>query len=942
MPNITLDKHSFLIDGRRLWLVSGAIHYPRVPRELWRSRIRAAKQAGLNCIETYVFWNAHEPAPGKFDFEGDLDLRHFVELIGQEGMWCILRPGPFVCAEWDQGGLPPWLRAVNHERKGDPVEVKLRQGDPRFLEACSRYLAAVMAQVADLQATRPAAGDGRPAMHPAPTPGDPAGGFGGGAGGPILLTQVENEWFSHHPAQHDAYLVELRRYLRENGCDTPLNNCNNLWQRIDGTIDTWNGAAHLAADTRQLAAVQPDAPRLVTEFWPGWFDAWGQPHDTRDTQLTLYRLASILATGAMPNLYMFFGGSNFGFFGGRTVGSDATFMTQSYDYDAPLNEHGGATPKLRALRPLMTFASHFGSIFATADPAFQPTAVSPTEGRHPVSVTEVRGSQGSATFLLQDERPQAGTVELLLPDGRSLPVPLMKRRAQWVVRDANLGGVATLDYTNLSPMAFVGRRLLVLFGPAGAEGLVSIDGTPLAVSVPTGKKPAVATVGELVVVVLNEALAEHALPGGPGLYVGVDRLDDSGKPVAAAGHARCVAVDLDGGITESRQAAPKPPAAPRLDAWQHATLPGLIDGTDEAYQPIDGPQTLERLGTPFGYGWYRVPLSGHDPALPLLAPDAGDRLHVYSDGRFVATLGKGPGADDEPRALKLGDDAVVLADNLGRFNYGQYVGKDTKGLASHLYHVSPVKLPKLEVTPAIAPDPFELDGYVAQRRFGDRPPADRVSFTIKATGRKPMILDVRAFPQDAVLLINDQPVALVAHADAGLASLRLPLTPGNEPFSSGTNTVTLALYDHLDPKAKPANHIRLFRCETSVTSKGQWKFAKWTVPAHDQFAPMPKATPALPAWYRTTFDLATAPTTDTPLYADLRGLSKGQAYLNGHNLGRYFVATATGKAVPPQSLIYLPEPWLHTDRPNTLTLFDEHGKLPTKVKLGYRTAGPYG
>ncbi|MEM0914476.1 MAG: beta-galactosidase [Planctomycetota bacterium] len=942
MPNITYDKHSFLIDGRRLWLVSGAIHYARVPRELWRDRLRAAKQAGLNCVETYVFWNAHEPSPGKFDFTGDLDLRHFVELIAEEGMWCILRPGPYVCAEWDQGGLPPWLRAAVHERKGDPVDIKLRQGDPRFLEACSRYLAAVMGQVADLQATRPGSGDGRPVVHPASHPGDPAGGFGGGAGGPILLTQVENEWFSHNPEQHDAYLVELRRYLRENGCDTPLSNCNNLWQRIDGTIDTWNGAHHLAADTRQLAAVQPDAPRMVSEFWPGWFDAWNAPHETRDPQLTLYRLASILATGAMPNLYMFLGGSNFAFFGGRTVGSDATFITQSYDYDAPLSEHGGVTPKLRLLRPLTTFAAHFGSIFANAEPAFQPTVIDPNEQRHPLSIAEVRGAQGSATFLLQDERPQAGTVQLLLPDGRSLPVPLMKRRAQWVVREANLGGVATLDYTNLCPMAFVGRKLLVLFGPAGADGLVSIDGTPLGVKVPTGKKPLVEAVGEVVLVVLNEALADHALPGGPGLWLGVDRLDESGEPVAAPGYTRCTAITLDGEVTEARRTPPKAPAAPRLDAWQHAAQQGLVNGTDDTYQPIDGPETLERLDTGFGYGWYRVPLSGHDAAQPLLAPDAGDRLHVYSGGKFVATLGKGPGADDEPKALSLGDDAVVLADNLGRFNYGQSLGADTKGLASHLYHVSPIKLPPVDVTPGLAPDPFELDGFAALRRRGERPPADHVSFALKATGRKAIVLDIRGFPQDAVLLINDQPVAILANADDGMGNLRLLLTPGNEPVSSGTNTFTLALFEHLDPKAKPASHIKLYRCETSVTSKGQWKFAKWSMPAHDHFSPMPKATPALPAWYRTRFDLATPPTVDTPLYADLRGLSKGQAYLNGHNLGRYFVATATGRAVPPQHLMYLPEPWLHTDQPNTLTLFDEHGKLPTKVKLAYRTAGPYG
>ena len=109
MADISFDGQSFSIDGRRIWLVSGAIHYMRTPRALWRQRIAAARQAGLNCVETDVFWNAHEPAPKRFDFAGDLDLRHFVQTIAEEGMFCILRPGPYVCGEWDCGGLPAWL-----------------------------------------------------------------------------------------------------------------------------------------------------------------------------------------------------------------------------------------------------------------------------------------------------------------------------------------------------------------------------------------------------------------------------------------------------------------------------------------------------------------------------------------------------------------------------------------------------------------------------------------------------------------------------------------------------------------------------------------------------------------------------------------------------------------------------------------------------------------
>src|SRR5262245_25612293 len=166
MASITYDGQSFMLDGRRIWLVSGAIHYARVPRELWADRIHAARQAGLNCIETPVFWARHEARQGQFDFKGDNDLRHFVELIQQVNMYCILRPGPFVGAGWDMGGLPAWLLGVPN--------IRLRVNSQPFLEACSRYITAVAQQVRDLQVT---SGDG---------------------GGPIILIQNEHAWTCGH------------------------------------------------------------------------------------------------------------------------------------------------------------------------------------------------------------------------------------------------------------------------------------------------------------------------------------------------------------------------------------------------------------------------------------------------------------------------------------------------------------------------------------------------------------------------------------------------------------------------------------------------------------------------------------------------------------------------------------------------------------------------
>ena len=189
MPSVSFDGQSLLIDGRRIWLVSGSIHYARTPHQLWRSRIRAASnRPGLNCIDTHVFWNIHEARPGRFHFKDDADLGQFVRLIHQEGMWCILRPGPYVGAGADFGGLPGWLHKIK--------DVKLRCTNGPFLEACARYLGAVMEQVKDLQVTTPL---------PGRKVGDAV------SAGPIVMMQAENQWYCHNPDESEGYLRQIVR-----------------------------------------------------------------------------------------------------------------------------------------------------------------------------------------------------------------------------------------------------------------------------------------------------------------------------------------------------------------------------------------------------------------------------------------------------------------------------------------------------------------------------------------------------------------------------------------------------------------------------------------------------------------------------------------------------------------------------------------------------------
>lgn len=921
MPTVSFDGQSLIIDNRRVWLVSGSIHYPRVPRDLWQSRIRAAKQAGLNCICTYVFWNFHENSPGDFDFSGQKDLRKFVTLVGQEGMYCILRPGPYVCSEWDFGGFPAWLL------RGD--EMKLRQYHEPYLEACSRYLGAVLDQVRDLQVTSPAK---------AGLPGSPAGG-----GGPIVMMQAENEWFCHNPdeaCKHPStYLREIVRYLRESGCSVPINVCNNLWQRVEGAIDTWNANSHLAADLRQLRIVQPSVPRIVTEFWPGWFDYWGGEHDRRSSaQLVEYRLASILAVGGHYNLYMFHGGTNFGFYGGRSVANSQCFMTTSYDYDAPLREAGGRGPKYHAVKRVSTFASQFAHVLANLDPESQPAVVAPSEDSHPLSVLHQRGAQGDVVFLLKSQDSRLRTAQILLPNGLTLPVPLGHGLTAWLLLNARLAGNVELTYTNLRPWAWINRKLLVLFGPAGSDGLVAIDGATLRLRVPTGLEPLVHKLENLHVVVLSEQQVDAAYPLADRLIVGASALNEHDQPIP---HPDWKHVFIISDTGEIRQFAVKPSrrrTAPRFSAWECAGLDDMLDGSSPTYRPIDGPTSLEQLGCNFGYGWYRLTLERTSPAGNLLAPQSADRLHVYSEGKLLGILGRGPGAVDEPTPLRMPKGpAVVLADNLGRFCYGWRLG-ESKGLFGHLHSVKPLRLGKPKVVAGQSPDPFLLGDYWTHMRAGEKRPADALVWNdLRPQGRNPLILELADFPQTCMVFINGKPLALFdKHLSGGIQRWVLDV---GQTIKSGRNELTLALFAPCQKTNNLDAFVKVYQSTANLTDAASWAFAPWRSEPTQPWQPIPKTQPARPCWFRSHFSVLE---TTVPLWLEPRGMSKGQIYLNGQNVGRYFVSTSSGKKVPPQERYYLPEPWLRTNAPNELRLFDEHGRSPRDCRLLYDALGPYG
>jgi beta-galactosidase len=313
-----IGADSFLLDGTFFQIRCGELHGPRVPREYWRHRLQMLKAMGMNAVCAYLFWNMHEPRPGEFEWSGQADVAEFCRIAQEEGLWVVLRPGPYACAEWEMGGLPWWL--LKHD------DIALRSRDPRFVEAARRWLLEVGRELGPLQVSR---------------------------GGPILMVQVENEYGFY--GKDPEYMGDLRTALLDAGFDVPLFACNPRQHLRDGYRDDLFPVVNFGTDPAgafaALREILPTGPLMCGEFYPGWFDTWGAPHHKGNTERYLADLEHMLQVGASFSIYMAHGGTTFGFW----TGADRPFKpdTSSYDYDAPISEAGWVTPKFERTRELM-------------------------------------------------------------------------------------------------------------------------------------------------------------------------------------------------------------------------------------------------------------------------------------------------------------------------------------------------------------------------------------------------------------------------------------------------------------------------------------------------------------------------------------------------------------------------------------------------------------
>ena len=318
----TVGDKTFLLNGKPFVVKAAEVHYPRIPRPYWEHRIKMCKALGMNAVCIYIFWNIHEQQEGQFNFTGNNDVAEFCRLAQKNGMYVIVRPGPYVCAEWEMGGLPWWLL-----KKKD---IRLRERDPYFMERVKIFEQKVGEQLAPLTIQR---------------------------GGPIIMVQVENEYGSY--GEDKPYVSEIRDCLRGIygkelalfQCDWSSNFEKNGLDDLTWTMNFGTGA-NIDQQFRRLGELRPNAPKMCSEFWSGWFDKWGARHETRPAKDMVEGMDEMLSKGISFSLYMTHGGTSFGHWAGANSPGFAPDVT-SYDYDAPINEYGQATPKFWELRTMM-------------------------------------------------------------------------------------------------------------------------------------------------------------------------------------------------------------------------------------------------------------------------------------------------------------------------------------------------------------------------------------------------------------------------------------------------------------------------------------------------------------------------------------------------------------------------------------------------------------
>ncbi len=583
MPAVSYDGRSFLIDGKRVWLVSRTFEYFRYKPAQWPGLLKSLKASGFTCVCLPVPWALVEPSPNKFNFQNELDIQKVVRLAGEAGLFCILSPGPANMPDAEFAGMPAWLLGL--------PGIKLRQVNPAFTSGVSRYLSALWEQVRDQQATSDT-GPGASSKN-----------------GPIILVRLEADWTGHQPADEPDYLREVARFHREDGCRVPLVLSNHLWHQVDTVISAWSARKDSLSMGRQLGAVQPEAPRVFMDLEADEGIDQGGP----GKRVTPGHLAQALAGGVQVNLA-----------------------------DAPQ----GLDPETRALlRFAGSFGFLFANLEpAKTVPVVHPSMADTQPGGY--SLVGQSGSQGDVLFLFGGASGKTSGkrtgVPIMLANGRDPVLIPGLHGVAWAVLDARLPGFGQGISTTMSPMLWHLNKMLVV--RAQTAGEVNVAGSEVSIAEATDKAPTVEVEQGLVIVGLNDHQSQRFWPVADGLVVGPERLDAEGNPDLSTAGKFAVHIGLDGKVKPLKAAKPAAEAkAAEIGAWKTACAMEPVLGAD-AFAKASGERAVEAVSPRAGAAWHEIRFAKAMKEQKLIAPEWGDDVSIYTpEGKLLGKIGVGTG-----------------------------------------------------------------------------------------------------------------------------------------------------------------------------------------------------------------------------------------------------------------------------------------------------------
>ena len=938
-PFIDFDGRGFLVNGKRTFIASGSLHYPRLPRALWRETLLKMKRLGFNTVQTYAFWNFHEPKENEWDFSGDKDLDAFLKLVKQLGMYATVRVGPYVCAEWDSGGYPVWLRFK--------PDVRVREDNTAFEAEVDKWLGKVMPIVAANQINR---------------------------GGSVIMVQLENEhpkgWGREMP---NPYFTHLRDTALALGLEVPY-----FFSGLHHGSDPAGGNSW---DSKGR-----DNPWYSTEFWPGWYDLYGPLSPDRLRNFTRGQEKIVAYGGNGYNFYMLYGGTNF-----------ATWNNQEdascYDYGSAIGQAGDLRPIAYNFKRVNDFSRSFAEITENsenADAAYQnyfPGAK--------LKITARKSPAGEIVFMDNDSDARVNVggffVEpgeiaaqvssyriapgLLLNEAKAHIINLIEQGATktLIIRGAagdgkniqtvegaslefrlekggtlEFSGENTNDWKLNAPTKTITLQTVFPAGSAPKMNSLKINGKIIRVfAVNNDMADRTWTVeagGKTYIVIGPDYVGEAVIGKNEKVRLTTERRADNHFPTLVYGED-----DTPIEIIETPKIAPLP-AAPKLSAWQvrRADAEAQPDFDAAQWLATEQPAQMGADGDNGAYAWYRTKIT---------VPKAGDYLLQFSAiGDWISVFANGKRAYNAFRrdehtqkiALNAGENTLaVFAAHYGRdklFNYlGPLISQDIKGIGGTVTMpeaaVATVAVTKWEWQPDTRADhtlPERLNAQTAPEGPTWQPTQIGQDVFDRKKGFAWYRTKLEAIPgphrlvrfanvdDNATVYFNSKKML---HHDGYGQPFEVSLdSRWNE---NGPNEIRVLVENTDGPGSidGPVNLISLTGAENPPLSnwkmRGGWPYAENDKGHWNEL----KDNPNVPALYRASFTY-TAPAANGPqpvLRAALRGMSRGFVWLNGHNLGRYPERT-------PAPGIWLPPCWLRPGA-NELVLFDEEGQVPYGVSL---------